>query len=67
MAEDARVGSLSVVLTLVILGSSTPVEAQQPRKSYRIGYLTPFPVPPTEGDRFRPFYKLLEETLAERG
>jgi putative ABC transport system substrate-binding protein len=43
------------------------VEAQQAEKSYRIGYLTPFPVPPTEGNRFRPFYKLLEETLAERG
>src|SRR4026208_969928 len=65
-SKSACFGSLCVALTFVVFGSSAPVEAQQGGKSYRIGYLTPFPVPPTES-RFSANYKLFEETLAERG
>lgn len=65
-SKSACVGSLCMALALVVFGSSAPVEAQQAGKSYRIGYLTPFPVPPTES-RFSANYKLFEETLAERG
>jgi putative ABC transport system substrate-binding protein len=65
-SKSVCVGSLCVALALVVFGSSAPVEAQQAGKSYRIGYLTPFPVPPTES-RFSTNYKLFEETLAERG
>jgi hypothetical protein len=65
VSKTACVGLLCVALTLVVLGSSAPVEAQQAEKYYRIGYLTPFPLPPTEGNRFRPFYRILEETLAQ--
>jgi putative ABC transport system substrate-binding protein len=50
----------------IALASSALTEAQQPGKSYRIGYLTPFPVPPTES-RFSANYRVFEETLAERG
>ena len=63
----ACVGSLCVALALVAFGSSGPVEAQQAGKSYRLGYLTPFPVPPTEIQPFSAAYKLFEETLGERG
>ena len=62
----SRVGLFCLALALVF-GSSAPIEAQQDGKSYRIGYLTPFPVPPTEGNRFSASYKLFEEALAERG
>ncbi len=54
-------------VALVALGAPTPVQAQQSGKSYRIGFLTPFPVPPTAGARFSAHYKLFEETLVERG
>ena len=65
-SKSACVGSLCVALALVVFGSSAPAEAQQPGKSYRIGYLTPFPVPPTES-RFSADYRVFEETLRERG
>ncbi|MGH8612875.1 MAG: hypothetical protein ACREYF_12850, partial [Gammaproteobacteria bacterium] len=65
-SKTAHVGLFCGALALVVCGWSPSVEAQQPGKSYRIGYLTPFPVPPTES-RFSPGYKLFEETLAERG
>jgi len=65
-SKAACVGLFCVALTLVVFGSSAPAEAQQPEKSYRIGYLTPFPVPPTES-RFSPNYRVFEETLRERG
>lgn len=66
-SKSACVGSLCVTLALVVLGLSAPIEAQEIEKSYRIGFLTPFPVPPTEVEWLSARYKLLEETLAERG
>jgi putative ABC transport system substrate-binding protein len=66
-ATNTRWVALScVALTLVIFGLSPRVEAQRAEKSYRLGYLTPMPVPPTES-RFSPEYKLFEDTLRERG
>lgn len=65
-STSAGFGALFVALALVVFGSSAPAEAQQAGKSYRIGFLTPFPVPPTES-RFSPEYRIFEETLRERG
>ena len=59
--------AISLALTLALCGLPATVQAQQTAKSYRLGYLTPFSVPPTEEKRFKPFYQLLEQTLAERG
>jgi putative ABC transport system substrate-binding protein len=67
VAKTSSVGAFCVGLAIVVFGSSAPAEAQQAGKSYRIGYLTPFPVPPTAGNRFSANYKLFQETLAERG
>src|SRR3954469_20950178 len=66
----SKIGSARLflfVLMLMLIGSSSTVSAQQPGKVYRIGYLTPFPIPPTEDKRFKPFYQLLEHSLSERG
>jgi len=60
--NSAYVGLLCVALALVVFGSSAPVEAQQAGKSYRLGYLTPFPIPPTEVQPFSAAYKLFEKT-----
>ena len=60
------VGTFCVALALIVFGLSTAVEAQQAAKSYRIGFLTPFPVPPAES-RFSAEYRLFEDTLRERG
>ncbi|HKQ26763.1 MAG TPA: ABC transporter substrate-binding protein [Burkholderiales bacterium] len=65
-SKSACVGSVCLALALVVFGSSAPAETQQAGKSYRIGFLTPFAVPPTES-RFSPEYKIFEETLRERG
>ena len=57
---------LRVGLTLFALACSVPVWAQQTERAYRLGYLTPMPIPPAQS-RFSPEYKLFEETLRERG
>ena len=69
----ACVRSFCVALVLVVCGSLA-AEAQQSEKSYRLGYLTPFPVPrggdadlSPEYKRFAPNYALFEETLRARG
>jgi putative ABC transport system substrate-binding protein len=64
--KTACVGSFCMVLALVVFGSPA-AEAQQAGKSYRIGYLTPFPLPPTEDQAVSAGYKVFEETLRERG
>ena len=64
--KTVYVGLFSLALALIAFGTSTVVQADQGGKSYRLGYLTPFPVPPT-GGRFSANYKMFEETLAERG
>ena len=65
-SETAYVRMFCVALALFIFGASAPVEAQQSEKHYRLGYLTPMPVPPTES-RFSPEYRVFEETLRDRG
>jgi putative ABC transport system substrate-binding protein len=64
--RTACVARVCVALALLVFASSAPVEAQGAERTYRLGYLTPFPVPPTESP-WSPEYRLFEETLRERG
>jgi ABC-type uncharacterized transport system substrate-binding protein len=44
---------IGLVLALVLMLTTHPIEAQQPAKVYRIGYLTPFPLGSPIEDLFR--------------
>jgi putative ABC transport system substrate-binding protein len=62
----AWVLGLFAALGVLVLAPAAPLRAEQPQKVYKLGYLTPFPVPPAES-RFTPEYRMFEDTLRERG
>jgi putative tryptophan/tyrosine transport system substrate-binding protein len=56
-----------MAVAVVVCAGSVPVAAQQAGKSYRLGYLTPFEIPPAANEDLRASYRAFEDTLAERG
>lgn len=65
--KSSHARSFCVAVALVLFTWPALVAAQQTGKSYRLGYITPFEIPPTANEDLKAGYKVFEETLAERG
>ena len=62
-------GAIHVGLILVAFGASFSADAQQPGRSYRLGFVTPYSIPPSvvEEEQNITGYRVFEQTLKDRG
>jgi len=68
----SRAGAVSTILALSLFAAPLPSDGQQPAKVYRIGYLSPGTLPPSDKTaqgcsiKGNPFWQALVEGLRER-
>jgi putative ABC transport system substrate-binding protein len=63
----ASLCSVWAVLWLTLFGVSLPAQSQQAARIYRLGFVTPYPLPPGDDDETKAAYVAFERALQDRG